>query len=150
MVSRLSASLLLSRTTSVWLPGTHRGFTSMYAGRVVESGTSKEIFGQPCHPYTISLLKCVPRLDEEAGRKLVPIRGMPPSLRQLGSTCALHLGALIILRDAELTPSPRVEVCWRAALCFLSCRFRHVKSRLLHSLSWSVDRFEILPIKRKR
>jgi len=41
----------------------------MYAGRIVESGTSKEIFGNPRHPYTIGLLKCVPRLDEEKGAR---------------------------------------------------------------------------------
>ncbi|MBW1790426.1 MAG: ABC transporter ATP-binding protein, partial [Deltaproteobacteria bacterium] len=52
----------------------------MYAGRIVESGTSKEIFGTPRHPYTIALLQCVPRLDEEEGRKLVPIEGLPPNL----------------------------------------------------------------------
>jgi oligopeptide/dipeptide ABC transporter ATP-binding protein len=60
----------------------------MYAGRIVESGTSKEIFGTPRHPYTIGLLKCVPRLDEDQGRKLVPIEGIPPSLIDMPPTCA--------------------------------------------------------------
>jgi peptide/nickel transport system ATP-binding protein len=52
----------------------------MYAGRIVEEGTTKDIFGNPRHPYTIGLLKCIPRLDEEEGRKLVPIDGLPPNL----------------------------------------------------------------------
>jgi oligopeptide/dipeptide ABC transporter ATP-binding protein len=60
----------------------------MYAGRIVESGTTKEIFGKPMHPYTVGLLKCIPRLDEEEGRKLVPIEGMPPNLIGMPNTCA--------------------------------------------------------------
>ena len=60
----------------------------MYAGRIVESGTTKEIFGSPLHPYTMGLLKCIPRLDEEEGRKLVPIEGLPPNLINMPSTCA--------------------------------------------------------------
>lgn len=60
----------------------------MYAGRIVESGTSKDIFGRPSHPYTIGLLKCVPRLDEARKDKLVPILGTLPDLSQMFSTCA--------------------------------------------------------------
>ena len=60
----------------------------MYAGRIVESGTTKEIFGNPLHPYTMGLLKCIPRLDQEEGRKLVPIEGLPPNLINMPSTCA--------------------------------------------------------------
>ncbi|OGN99514.1 MAG: peptide ABC transporter ATP-binding protein [Chloroflexi bacterium RBG_13_51_52] len=60
----------------------------MYAGRIVESGTCDDIFNQPKHPYTIGLLKCVPRLDEAEGTKLVPIEGLPPNLINMPSTCA--------------------------------------------------------------
>jgi peptide/nickel transport system ATP-binding protein len=60
----------------------------MYAGRIVEEGTTKDIFGNPRHPYTIGLLKCIPRLDEEEGRKLVPIDGLPPNLIRMPPTCA--------------------------------------------------------------
>jgi peptide/nickel transport system ATP-binding protein len=60
----------------------------MYAGRIVESGTTKDIFSRPRHPYTMGLLKCIPRLDEEEGRKLVPINGLPPNLINMPPTCA--------------------------------------------------------------
>jgi oligopeptide/dipeptide ABC transporter ATP-binding protein len=61
----------------------------MYSGRIVESGTSKDIFGSPRHPYTIGLLKSVPRLGEtRKKRKLVPIAGLPPNLINLPSTFA--------------------------------------------------------------
>jgi peptide/nickel transport system ATP-binding protein len=62
----------------------------MYAGQIVESGTSREIFGDPRHPYTIALLKCVPRIDEVEGAKLVPIMGMPPNLAHKPSTCVFR------------------------------------------------------------
>ena len=61
----------------------------MYAGRIVESGFSKDIFSKPCHPYTIGLLKSVPRLGETRHkRKLVPIEGLPPNLIRMKPTCA--------------------------------------------------------------
>jgi oligopeptide/dipeptide ABC transporter ATP-binding protein len=60
----------------------------MYAGRIVESGTCKDVFRQPLHPYTVGLFKSVPRLNEQKGRKLVPIQGAPPSLIDLPPTCA--------------------------------------------------------------
>jgi oligopeptide/dipeptide ABC transporter ATP-binding protein len=56
----------------------------MYAGRIVETGTTKEIWANPAHPYTQGLLNCVPKL----GMKLEPILGIPPSLINNKSTCA--------------------------------------------------------------
>ncbi len=61
----------------------------MYAGRIVESGLSEDIFSNPRHPYTIGLLQSVPRLGEKHGtKKLVPIMGLPPNLINMPPTCA--------------------------------------------------------------
>jgi len=60
----------------------------MYAGRIVESGAADDVFSSPRHPYTIALLKSVPRLDEERGRQLVPITGLPPNLIDMPPVCA--------------------------------------------------------------
>jgi peptide/nickel transport system ATP-binding protein len=60
----------------------------MYAGRVVETGTTKDIFAHPRHPYTVGLLKSVPRLDQARDIKLVPIEGLPPNLVKMPPTCA--------------------------------------------------------------
>jgi peptide/nickel transport system ATP-binding protein len=61
----------------------------MYAGRIVESGTSLEIFGNPRHPYTIGLLNSVPSLGETRNkRKLIPIKGLPPNLINMPATCS--------------------------------------------------------------
>lgn len=51
----------------------------MYAGKIVETGTRRDIFYDPQHPYTKGLLNSVPRLDIE-GAELVPIPGSPPDL----------------------------------------------------------------------
>ncbi|ETI67105.1 ABC transporter ATP-binding protein [Neobacillus vireti] len=59
----------------------------MYAGRIVELGTRREIFYQPQHPYTKGLLQSVPRLDAEKA-ELVPIPGTPPDLFSPPVGCA--------------------------------------------------------------
>ncbi len=60
----------------------------MYAGRVVEEGSTRDIFHNPRMPYTIGLLKSIPRLDNVSGKRLEPIRGLPPDLITLGQICA--------------------------------------------------------------
>ena len=88
MVSQFNASLVIvTHNLGVVARYVQRLYV-MYAGRIVESGTTRKIFGAPRHPYTIALLKCVPRLDMEEGRKLVPIVGMPPDLINMSPLCA--------------------------------------------------------------
>ena len=62
----------------------------MYAGRIVERGTARDIYNTPRHPYTIGLMQSVPRLDDDIGAKLVPIDGQPPNLANLPSGCPFH------------------------------------------------------------
>ena len=47
----------------------------MYAGKIIESGTTEELITRPRHPYTIGLLNSVPKLEEKKGDQLVPIEG---------------------------------------------------------------------------
>jgi len=60
----------------------------MYAGRIIESGTATQIYADPRHPYTLGLLRSVPRLDEPMRAKLDPIEGQPPDLTRLPPGCA--------------------------------------------------------------
>jgi oligopeptide/dipeptide ABC transporter ATP-binding protein len=60
----------------------------MYAGRIVERATAREIYANPRHPYTRGLLRSVPRLDEPRRAKLEPIPGQPPDLSRLPAGCA--------------------------------------------------------------
>ena len=58
----------------------------MYAGRVVESGSVRDIFNHPSHPYTQALLSSVPSMDEDVER-LYSIAGQPPALWDLPAGC---------------------------------------------------------------
>jgi oligopeptide/dipeptide ABC transporter ATP-binding protein len=60
----------------------------MYAGRIVEQGSRRDIFYQPQHPYTWGLLGSIARLDRPKPRRLTAIPGLPPSLVNLPAGCA--------------------------------------------------------------
>ena len=62
----------------------------MYAGKIVESGTAKELYANPRHPYTLGLLKSVPRLDQDRKMKLDPIQGVPPDLINMPTGCSFY------------------------------------------------------------
>lgn len=79
--------------------------TVMYAGKVVEEGPTKEIFANPRMPYTIGLLRSIPRLDEGRGRQLTPIRGLPPSLIDLPQICPFSPRCDYV-QDVCLTQTP--------------------------------------------
>jgi peptide/nickel transport system ATP-binding protein len=59
----------------------------MYAGRIVERATKRQLFYDPQHPYTWGLLGSIPRLDRPKPKKLASIEGMPPSLINLPQGC---------------------------------------------------------------
>ena len=60
----------------------------MYAGRIVEQGSARELYAHPRHPYTLGLLRSVPRLDAPRRSRLDPIDGQPPDLSRLPQGCA--------------------------------------------------------------
>jgi len=59
----------------------------MYSGKIVERGLAEDIFYRPSHPYTISLLKAVPRLDLQNKQMLTTIEGTPPDLLKPPAGC---------------------------------------------------------------
>ncbi len=62
----------------------------MYAGRLVETAPTDELYARPKHPYTIGLLASVPRLDSPRKQSLRVIKGLPPNLARLPKGCAFH------------------------------------------------------------
>jgi len=110
MVQHFRASLIIV-THNLGVVARHaQRIYIMYAGRIVESGTTKEIFANPRHPYTIGLLKCIPRLDEEEGTKLVPIEGLPPNLINMPPTCAFLPRCSYKLDKCAREPWPPLKV----------------------------------------
>ena len=62
----------------------------MYAGKIIETGTAKDIYHNPSHPYTLALLKSIPRMDQPRQDKLDPVEGQPPDLTQLDEGCSFR------------------------------------------------------------
>jgi oligopeptide transport system ATP-binding protein len=62
----------------------------MYAGKIIETSTAGKVYGDPRHPYTLGLLRSVPRLDQATGEKLIPIEGLPPDLGHLPEGCSFY------------------------------------------------------------
>ncbi len=60
----------------------------MYSGRVVESANTKELFDRPLHPYTLGLMRSVPRLSRTRELRLESIPGAPPDPTQIVQGCA--------------------------------------------------------------
>ena len=92
----------------------------MYAGRIIERGTATEIYSNPRHPYTVGLLRSVPRLDLPRRAKLDPIEGQPPDLVRLPRGCAFRARCRWAI-DKCATDTPSLEevgsnhwsACWR-------------------------------------
>lgn len=90
----------------------------MYAGRVVETASTTELFDRPAHPYTRALMRSMPRLDQRTAR-LPAIEGQPPDLRKPMSGCRFaprcaHATAICHEQYPETTEvaSGHVVSCW--------------------------------------
>ncbi|HYI25888.1 MAG TPA: ABC transporter ATP-binding protein [Thermomicrobiales bacterium] len=91
----------------------------MYAGHIVETATTEEIFANPRHPYTVGLMKSIPRLDARTKEKLQPIRGLPPDLIELPDMCPFVPRCNYAREKCEQKNPPLMEVspghmsaCW--------------------------------------
>ncbi|MCY9693169.1 dipeptide ABC transporter ATP-binding protein [Paenibacillus alginolyticus] len=81
----------------------------MYAGEIVESGSCKEIFANPHHPYTIGLMKAVPSLDDPKDRKLLPIEGITPDLRNRKDICQFMPRCVYATEACASKPAPKLK-----------------------------------------
>jgi len=110
LVTRQNASLVIVTHNLGVVARYAQRIYVMYAGRIVESGLSEDIFGHPHHPYTIGLLNSVPRLGEKHGtRKLVPIDGLPPDLINMPPTCAFLPRCTYKVEKCQKEPWPALR-----------------------------------------
>jgi len=95
----------------------------MYAGKIIESGTADDIYHKPHHPYTLALLRSVPRMDQPRRARLDPVQGQPPDLSRLGAGCSFtpRCGFVAARCASEQPPlkavdaGPHFAACWEAA-----------------------------------
>jgi len=93
----------------------------MYAGKIIERGTAKEIYSNPKHPYTMGLLASVPRLDEPRKTHLEPIEGLPPDLIGLPAGCAFRPRCKYAIDRCAVDIPPLIEVAdGHTAACWVS------------------------------
>jgi oligopeptide transport system ATP-binding protein len=59
----------------------------MYSGYIIEEAQVDDIYASPRHPYTLGLLRSIPRLDLGRQKRLIPIEGLPPDLLELPNQC---------------------------------------------------------------
>lgn len=91
----------------------------MYAGRIVEHGSVRDIFNNPSHPYTEALLASVPRMDRVVDR-LYSIEGQPPPLHDLPVGCAFANRCPVVMDKCietypEMKPvsDGHIAACWK-------------------------------------
>ena len=91
----------------------------MYAGQIVETAETEEIFANPRMPYTVGLMQSIPRLDASKRAKLRPIRGLPPDLIDLPDMCPFTPRCNYARDKCEQKNPPLMEVkpghyaaCW--------------------------------------
>ena len=82
----------------------------MYAAHIVEHGTADDVFLRPLHPYTIGLMRSVPRLDLPRGVRLETIEGLPPDLRSPPEGCRFALRCPFALDACEEQDIPLREI----------------------------------------
>ncbi len=92
----------------------------MYAGKIVEEGTSRQIFYERKHPYTEGLLASVPKLDTDSSEKLKPIKGNPPDMSCVKPGCAFAPRCGCAMQICVREEAPECELnethnvsCWQ-------------------------------------
>ena len=96
-----AAMILITHDLGVVAGMTNR-INVMYAGYIVETATTLDLFAMPSHPYTIGLLHSIPRVDALAGEPLIPIEGRPPDMRRAPTFCPFAARCRW-----------RLDICWQ-------------------------------------
>ncbi|MYA04233.1 MAG: ABC transporter ATP-binding protein [Caldilineaceae bacterium SB0664_bin_22] len=92
----------------------------MYSGFIIEAATVNDLYAQPHHPYTLGLLRSIPRLDEAHKERLVPIDGLPPDLLDEPSHCPFAPRCEFVIEKCwqenpplETVADDHLSACWR-------------------------------------
>ncbi len=93
----------------------------MYAGKMIEQGSARDIYESPRHPYTLGLLRSVPRLDQPRKARLEPIDGQPPDLAHLPPGCSFRMRCTFAIDQCAHEVPPLIPVgAGHASACFVA------------------------------
>jgi peptide/nickel transport system ATP-binding protein len=102
----------------------------MYAGKIVETGDRNDIYYSSHHPYTWGLLRSIPRLDTPVDERLVPIKGLPPSLINVPAGCAFNPRCPYVMDVCKTDVPPLIPADGHhASACHLTLKD---KERIFH------------------
>ena len=115
-----TAMIIITHNLGVVARYAHRVIV-MYAGKIIETGDSREIYHDPKHPYTLGLLASVPRLDETERTRLEAIEGLPPNLVNMPAGCSFAPRCRFAIEQCieeaptlEDTGDGHTAACWRS------------------------------------
>jgi oligopeptide transport system ATP-binding protein len=93
----------------------------MYSGFIIEEAQVDQIYASPRHPYTLGLLRSIPRLDLGRQKRLVPIEGLPPDLLELPNQCPFAPRCAFVVEKCwqenpplEMVATNHRAACWRS------------------------------------
>ena len=125
-----TAVILITHDLGV-VAGVCNNVAVMYAGRIIEYGSTEDIFHKPRHPYTLGLLQSTPRLDKAEKERLVPIKGQPPDLINLPKGCPFRPRCDYVIDKCHVEYPEKVDLenghysfCWRG---------KEINSKKVHS-----------------
>jgi oligopeptide transport system ATP-binding protein len=95
-----TALILITHDLGVVAGMTNR-INVMYAGFIVETAATNDLFELPSHPYTVGLLHSIPKVTEQEDEELIPIEGRPPDMRHAPTGCPFASRC-----------AWRLDVCW--------------------------------------
>ena len=99
----------------------------IYLGRVIEVGSTKDIFANPAHPYTLSLLSAVPQPDPNKRRDKLKLQGELPALSRRPTGCEFHTRCPFVVEKCLQEAPIRQEI---EPDRFVSCHFPFPRSQV--------------------
>lgn len=120
----------------------------MYAGKIMEQGTTTEVFKQAYHPYTLGLLNAFPTLEAATGN-LISIPGSPPDLSQELAGCMFQARCPFATEKCQTDP-PIVEVAPRHEVqCHYTDKVVEFREKAANLSTWQKDKLEQKKVRRE-
>ncbi|MCR1898447.1 ABC transporter ATP-binding protein [Irregularibacter muris] len=123
--SKLGTAIIMITHDLGVVAGMAKRIAVMYAGKIIETGLVDELFEDPKHPYTVSLLNAVPKLELKNKEKLVSIQGTPPDLLAPPKGCSFASRCKYCMKICKIKYP---EASWISDTHEVTCWLQHPSS----------------------